>query len=323
MASRSSLGFGGASDPQGKISTACVAQPSRIAVCICTYKRPQLLERLLRELGHQNTGGLFSYSIVVADNDRLRSAETVVSAFSAASSIPVTYCVVPEQNISLARNAAIENASGDFVAFIDDDEFPVKEWLLLLYQACQRYGVDGALGPVKRHFDVPPPKWVLDSKFYDRKAYPTGTPVNRKEGRTGNVLLKRSVFTDLTPVFRPEFRGGEDTDFFARLAEKGCKFIWCDEAVAYEVIPPTRWKRTFLLKRALLRGAVTLNYLDFGAREIAKSVIAVPLYTLGLPFALILGQHRFMDLLVRLFDHLGKLLALLGINPIKEHYVTE
>jgi succinoglycan biosynthesis protein ExoM len=300
-----------------------VEDASHITVCICTYKRPELLERLLRELGQQSTGGFFSYSIVVADNDRLRSAETVASTFSAASSIPLTYCVVAEQNISLARNAAIENARGDFIAFIDDDEFPVKEWLLMLYMSCRKYDVDGVLGPVKRHFDVPPPKWVLDSKFYDRKAYPTGTPVNRKEGRTGNVLLKRNVLKDLTPVFRPEFRGGEDTDFFARVTEKGCKFVWCDEAVAYEVIPPARWKRTFLLKRALLRGAVTLNYLDFGAREIAKSVIAVPLYTLSLPFALILGQHRFMSILVRLFDHLGKLLALLGINPIKEHYVTE
>jgi hypothetical protein len=30
-----------------------------------------------------------------------------------------------------------------------------------------------------------------------------------------------------------------------------------------------------------------------------------------------------MALLVRLFDHLGKLLALVGINPIKEQYVTD
>jgi hypothetical protein len=38
---------------------------------------------------------------------------------------------------------------------------------------------------------------------------------------------------------------------------------------------------------------------------------------------LILGQHRFMRCLVKLCDHLGKLLALFGINPIKDPYVTE
>src|SRR5664280_1724691 len=50
-----------------------------ISVCICTYKRPWLLKRLLGEIGKQETGGLFSYSIVVADNDALRSAEATVS----------------------------------------------------------------------------------------------------------------------------------------------------------------------------------------------------------------------------------------------------
>src|SRR5271157_3311532 len=107
------------------------------------------------------------------------------------------------------------------------------------------------------------------------------------------------------------------------MIERGHIFIWCDEAVAYEVVPPIRWTRTFMLRRALLRGAITLQHPTFGVRDIAKSVIAVPTYTVALPFALMLGHHRFMDLLVRLFDHLGKLLALLGICPIKSPYVTK
>jgi hypothetical protein len=45
-------------------------------------------------------------------------------------------------------------------------------------------------------------------------------------------------------------------------------------------------------------------------------------YTVALPLAFVLGQHRFMTLLVKLFHHLGKLLALLGINLIREPYVS-
>ena len=37
----------------------------------------------------------------------------------------------------------------------------------------------------------------------------------------------------------------------------------------------------------------------------------------------VLGQHRFMSLLVRLCDHLGKILAVIGINPVKGPYITE
>src|SRR5437879_12601236 len=129
-----------------------------ISVCICTYKRPRFLKRLLEELGCQDTGGLFTYSIVVADNDHLQSGEAVVRDFAAASSIPIRYCVEPRQNIALARNKAIEHASGDFIAFVDDDEFPTKCWLLTLFNAWSEYDVDGVIGPVKRHFAEEPQK---------------------------------------------------------------------------------------------------------------------------------------------------------------------
>ena len=137
------------------------SEPKHISVCVCTFKRPRFLERLLQKLGDQETAGLFTYSIVVADNDQMQSAKDVVSAFAAASKIPITYCVEPRQNIPLARNKALENTSGDFAAFIDDDEFPSHDWLLTLLRACGAYGVDGVVGPVKRYFDEEPPKWIV------------------------------------------------------------------------------------------------------------------------------------------------------------------
>ena len=297
-------------------------ETKHICVCICTYKRPQLLKRLLEELGDQDTSGLFTYSIIVTDNDHLRSAEPVVSDFAAISSVPIRYCVEPRQNIALARNKAIENATGDFVAFIDDDEFPAKDWLLNLFKACNGHHVDGVLGPVKRHFDEEPPKWVIKGKFYERPTDPTGSVVYWWKARTGNVLLRKQLFTAGEQPFRPEFRAGEDQDFFRRMIEKGHAFVWCNEAVAYEVVPPIRWKRTFMLRQALLRGATARLQPTQGAIGIAKSMIAVPAYMAALPFALVLGHHWFMTLLVKLCDHLGKLLAFLGINPIKEPYVT-
>jgi len=278
---------------------------------------------LLSELRVQDTGGLFTYSIVIADNDELQSGEAVILDFAAESHIEIRYCVEPRQNIALARNKAVENTRGDFLAFIDDDEFPGKRWLLTLFKACNDYDADGVLGPVRPYFDKDPPKWVVKGKFYERPTYRTGLVIDWRKGRTGNVLLRRRIFAPGGQAFRPSFLTGEDQDFFRRMIEKGHSFIWCNEAVAYEVVPPIRWKRTFLLRRALLRGAVSVVHPAFGPRQIAKSVIAVPVYAAALPFALVLGHHRFMTLLVKLTDHLGKLLSLLGINPIRESYVTE
>lgn len=295
-----------------------------VSVCICTFRRSELLRRLLHELEGQQTDGLFKYSIVVVDNDELRSAEAVVANFGASSSFAIRYCVEPQQNIALARNKAVANTTGDFVAFIDDDEFPSKCWLLTLFAACNKFEADGALGPVKPHFDEEPPKWVVKGKFYDRPSYPTGLVIDGRKGRTGNVLLKRKLFAVAgSQPFRPQFRTGEDQDFFTRMIELGYKFIWCDEATAYEVVPPKRWKRSFMLRRALLRGGTSVLRQSFGPLDVVKSGIAVVIYTAVLPFSLLLGHHRFMNLLVRLFDHLGKLLALRDWNPVREPYVTD
>jgi len=295
----------------------------RISVCVCTYKRAQCLKRLLDELGQQETGGLFSYSIVVVDNDQLRSAEPVVSAFATACTIPVKYCVEPRQSISLARNKAVENSDGDYVAFLDDDEFPTNRWLLTLFTTCIEYEVDGVLGPVGPYFEEEPPSWVRKGKFYERPTYPTGFVIDWRKGRTGNVLLKSSVIKSCEQPFRPQFRTGEDQDFFRRMITKGHTFVWCNEAVAYEVVPEVRWNLRFMLKRALLRGANSLAHPTFGAVDVAKSLVAIPAYIAVLPFALLCGQHRFMTLLVKTFDHLGRVLALIGVKPVADQYVTE
>jgi succinoglycan biosynthesis protein ExoM len=227
------------------------------------------------------------------------------------------------QNIALARNKAIENAKGDYVAFIDDDEFPIRTWLVTLFKACREYNVQGVLGPVNPHFDETAPSWVVNGKFYRRATYPTGLTIDWRKGRTGNVLLKSELFQSGEPPFQQEFRQGEDQDFFRRMIDKGHRFIWCNEAVAYESVPPVRWKRSFLLRRALLRGSMEPQTASFGPRSVVKSLVAVFVYVPALPFALLFGQAQFMGILVSLFDHLGKLLALVGIHPIREAYVTE
>jgi len=173
------------------------------------------------------------------------------------------------------------------------------------------------------YYDYKPPNWVIDGKFYQRPVYPTGLLVEWRKARTGNVLLRKGIFAKGEDPFRSQFRNGEDQDFFRRMIEKQRIFIWCAEAVVYEVVPPSRWERKVMLKRALLRGASAALHPTVGALNIGKSVIAVLLYSTALPLAFLLGPHRFMVLVVKLSEHLGKVLAILGINPVREPYVTE
>lgn len=290
-----------------------------ITVCICTFKRPQLLQRLLEKVAKQQGRDRFDVSIVVVDNDSNQSAKQTVTEFAQTFPIQTTYDTEPVASFARARNRVVANATGDFIAFIDDDEFPDDNWLLTMFETCETHGVAGVLGPVLPHFETPPPSWLVRGGFYDRPRHQTGFVMSWQESRTGNVLFRRTIIEGVEPVFNLEFAlGGEDQDFFRRMMEKGHRFIWCDEAPAYETVPPHRWKRSFLLRRALLRGRMTFTQQKNRWCNIGKSMIAAPLYLAALPLLLIAGHHLFMKYLIRLGDHTGRLLAMVSLNPVKE-----
>jgi succinoglycan biosynthesis protein ExoM len=290
-----------------------------ICVCVCTYKRPRLLRNLLSGLFEQETAGAFTYSIVVADNDLQQSAEPVINELASVSPVPIKYCIEPQQNIAMARNKAIENSVGDFIAFLDDDEFPPVDWLLTLFQTCIKYGADGVLAPVRPYFEHEPPAWVIKGRFCERPEYPTGYRLGWRETRTGNVLFHRHILDRISGPFRREFgSGGEDQDFFKRLMEQGAVFIWCNEAAVHEVVPPERCSRRYLLRRALQRGLAEKGFANF--ESICKSFVAVPLYILFLPFLMLAGERWYMRYLIRLCDHAGKLIGVLGLKPLGDKY---
>lgn len=291
-----------------------------IAVCICTYKRSHMLHALLRALEDQCTDEAFSYSAVVVDNDETGSAEETVHNLRTQLSMPLSYQIEPEQNIALARNRAVAMATGDFIAFIDDDEVPTKSWLRNLVKARDEFSADGVLGPVVPSYEGNPPEWVVRGKFYERPSHRTGEVLNWTNTRTGNVLLTRAIFSDKNNMFRPEFgSGGEDRDFFRRMIAKGMRFVWCAEAPVYEAVPAERCTRSFMIRRALLRGQLP----HFSSRDVVKSLIAVPLYGLFLPFLLFGSHHVFMKYLIKDCDHIGRICTCLGFRLIKDKYVIQ
>ena len=146
-----------------------------VSVCVCTYRRNELLERLLRNLARQNTAGRFSYSIVVVDNDADGHAQDTVRQIGAELSIDLTYAIERERTIPAVRNHALRLARGNYIGIIDDDEFPPPNWLLTMYDGIQTFGVDGSLGPVHPFFDAGAPAWLAKSGLCELSSFRTGT----------------------------------------------------------------------------------------------------------------------------------------------------
>jgi succinoglycan biosynthesis protein ExoM len=277
------------------------------------------LRRLLRTLEQQQTDDAFTFSVVVADNDPEGSARRICEELAPGAAVPIVYTSEPRPNIARARNAALRQATGTFISFIDDDEFPDSRWLAVLLSACEQYRAAGVLGPVRPHFDEAPPQWLVDGKFCERPEHSTGRKMAWSECRTGNVLLRRDVLPQNAPAFREQFgTGGEDSDFFLRMTTAGHVFRWCNEAVVYETVPPDRWRRSYMLKRAMLRGSLTMKLPGSHWRYLLRALVAVPAYLIIIPFASVFGQHASMKYCIRLCDHAGLLMAACGLRPVQD-----
>jgi len=295
-----------------------------ICIGICTYKRPQLLDRVLNSLENQVLDGTITHSIIVIDNDKEESAKNVVTYHQKNTLIPIHYLVEPEQNISLARNKALKNTAGDFFAGIDDDELANNKWLANLYLALKKYHADGVLGPVLPSFEVSPPRWVIKGSYFLRESFPTGTILtDPRHMRSGNFLLDKKVVQENDLPFDPRFgrTGGEDVDFFKRMIARHFIFIWCNEAIVHEIIPPKRLHRSYLIKRALLRGVANASKAPLISIDSAKSLIAILLYALITPYFFLFQHNTYLEYIIKICDHAGKILARFGISLVKERSI--
>ena len=303
---------------------AAVVHDNEITVCVCSYRRPQLLERLLGALATQRTDGLFTFGCAVVDNDAAASARAIVERLQSTSPVPIRYAVEPVRSFAEARNRALALVTGQFVAFIDDDEVPGEDWLLELWRTLHRYDVDAVLGPVRPYFERKPPSWIVRSRICERSSHPTGSKLHWRDTRTGNVLLRMAIVAQDGVRFDPAYAtGGEDVDFFRRAARIGRKFVWCEQAAAYELVPEARLRRSYFLRRALLQGRVSSRYaieqptLAGKVRAAGKALAAIVIYTCALPFLFLLGEHVGMKYLIKNCHHTGRLLAMLGVSHSK------
>ena len=235
-----------------------MTSPRRVTVCVCTYRRPQLAA-CLESVAAQVLPAGIAPDVVVIDNDPDGSARAVVDAAAAdpggdgrgdgggGSALRFTYLARPERNLSSVRNAALAAATGELVAFLDDDEVADPGWLAALVACLDAHAADAVVGPVVNRYSPGCPAWVSGPDLLARDRFRTGRAVSA--GHTANALLRAGTLRALGVGFDERFgqTGGEDTDFFGRLALAGATLVFCDEALVFEDVDPARENMDYLV----------------------------------------------------------------------------
>lgn len=224
-----------------------------IDIGVCTYRRPELAETL-GSLASMKVPERTDIRVIVADNDTVPSARTLIEGLRPQMPFEILYVHCPHSNISIARNCCLDNSTGDFLAFLDDDETVSGDWLVRLLDTARGTGAAAVLGPVKAHYAATAPGWMRGGDFHS--TLPVWVKGEIRTGYTCNALLKRDAPSLLGRRFKLALgkSGGEDTDFFAGMHAVGGTIAFSHEAWVHEPVPENRASLAWLAKRRFRSG---------------------------------------------------------------------
>src|SRR4051794_17581426 len=218
------------------------AQSPSFSIVICTREHPDLLERQLLSMRRLEYP---SYEIIVVDNaPRTNRTRAVCERFP-----EVRYVVEPRKGLDFARNTGWQCATGEIVAYTDDDAIVDPHWLSGLAQPYvdpRVVCVTGITFPLELETDAQEffEKYGGMQRGFQKRVYRPGTwnafyPLG--SGRFGagvNLSLRRATLAAMGG-FDPALdvgsiaRGGGDLDIMARAIRDGGMLVYEPRAVAW------------------------------------------------------------------------------------------
>lgn len=190
------------------------------SVIIPVYNRADLLKRTLASVLRQD---LADFEVLVIDDGSTDDIESVITGLS---DIRIRYHRQANRGASAARNAGIDRARGNYVAFLDSDDVYLPHHLATMYAILQRAPDAVAYCPIvatrgKNGNFVKPPRALARGENMA-----TYLMCDRGFVQTSGVCMARQIAERVR--YRDDAKFGDDTDFAVRLQLAGCPFIMAD-----------------------------------------------------------------------------------------------
>ncbi|MGB3291840.1 MAG: hormogonium polysaccharide biosynthesis glycosyltransferase HpsE [Phormidesmis sp.] len=130
------------------------------SVVVCTYNGAERVGKVLEYLYAQKGTEKLSWEIIVVDNNSSDQTKETVEGYQSAwrGSVPLRYCFEPRQGLAFARQRAVEEARGELIGFLDDDNLPEPNWVAKAFSFAQTRPNIGAYGSyIVGEFETEPP----------------------------------------------------------------------------------------------------------------------------------------------------------------------
>lgn len=226
-------------------------------VALCTHNHADRLTRTLADLT-QIQSPQAGWELLIIDN----GCSDGTSELLAGHDWPAdwTVRVVREEKLGLsnARNRAINEARGQYVIFMDDDETADPEWLCAYERLIRAKQPDAFGSRIRVLFEDMRPPWLTDELLgflgeLNRadEIIPLAEPGTFFHG--GNFGIRKTVcdtvggFDAMLGRKGTDNTGGEEVDFYRRLLNARLKVWWTPEAIIHHRIRAAKLNRSYFL----------------------------------------------------------------------------
>jgi len=257
----------------------------KITAILCTYNRSGSLAKALESLASSVVPETVEWEILVVDNNSSDQTRAVVAGFIDRYPGRFRYLFEARQGKSYALNSGIREASGEILAFLDDDVSVEPNWLHNLTSVLHDGEWAGSGGRILPASGYLPPRWLaLDGPhsllgalcaYSDQGDLPgdlQNPPVGTNMAFRKEMFSKYGLFrSDLGPRPGSEIRC-EDTEFGQRLLAGGERLRYVPFAIVHHAIHGDRVRKEFFLAWwfDFGRGSVRANGKNLTAFEILK-----------------------------------------------------
>jgi succinoglycan biosynthesis protein ExoM len=226
--------------------------PMAVTVCICTFRRPAGLADAMASVASQRLPHGVRPSLVVVDNDSEPSARPAVERFAVSVDFPVAYRHCPGENISIARNGALDATTTRWLAFLDDDERAAPDWLATLLALSG--DAQAVFGPCEAVYAAHAPSWMRRGDYHSNRIARRHGAI--ETGHTCNALIDAAFVRRHGLRFDVELgrSGGEDTIFFHSMRRCGATLAYTPEAIVFEDVAVGRATLSWVARRRYRAG---------------------------------------------------------------------